>query len=118
MPLGDFQQVGCEGGLRAAQLMDRQSKLHRVPPTGTESCSETSAAEPPRVGGTSASTGRDAVLVGAGAGWLSPVAIRLTAAAAVLNSGCLDTGSQSVMVYSFAAQLRSWASSAGRSQYP
>ena len=52
---------------------------------------------------TSTDGGRDAEVVGAGAG-PSPPEMRVSVAAAVLNSGCLETGSQAVIVASFAAR--------------
>jgi hypothetical protein len=59
---------------------------------------------PPGVGGTSAVSGADAVVVGAGDGVPCPSATLRTAAAAVLKIGCFEQGSQSVMVSSLAAR--------------
>jgi hypothetical protein len=56
---------------------------------------------------------REAVFVGAGAG-PAPAAIFATRAAPALKSGCLKTGSHSVIVGSLAA--RSWSLSPSRSQ--
>lgn len=74
-----------------------------------------SAAGPPVVGGGDPLTGADAVVVGAAEDVPSAGASRRTAAAAVLNNGCLDTGSQSVTVSSLAARPApppGWAPSA------
>lgn len=64
---------------------------------------EVSASGPPRVGGTGAPAGSEAVVVGAGAG-PSPPAAFTTRQAAVLKYGCLETGSQMVMVSSLACR--------------
>ena len=48
-------------------------------------------------------TGLEPVVVGAGAGVPSPLSIRVTRAAAVLEIGCFEHGSQSVSVSSLAA---------------
>ena len=66
---------------------------------------------PPVVGGGEPAAGADAVVVGAADGPVASASFA-TAAAAVLNSGCLETGSQAVMVSSLAAR----PSRAGSSQ--
>ena len=48
-------------------------------------------------------TGAEAVVVGAAEGPVASASLR-TAAAAVLNNGCLETGSHAVMVSSLAAR--------------
>ncbi len=64
--------------------------------------SSASAARPPRVAGTSSDTGRDPVVVGAGAG-PSPFRTKVSFAFAVLKIGCFEAGSQSVIVSSLPA---------------
>ena len=75
------------------------------------------AAAPPVVGGRPSPTGADAVVVGAGATAPPASCTRRTAAAAVLNSGYFDTGSQSVGVSSLAARSAG-SCPPGVSQYP
>jgi len=70
-------------------------------------------AAPPRVGD-KAPTGREAAVVGAVEG-PSPARTRMTRQAAVLKHGCLDTGSQTVIVSSLACRV---VLSASRSQLP
>jgi hypothetical protein len=95
-----------ERPLGVAHLADGQPELHR-------SVDSASARVPPCVEGPDGSTGADAVFVGAGAG-PSASATLTTLTAPALNSCCLDTGSQSVIVSSLAA--RDWPS--GRSPLP
>src|ERR671920_2370482 len=84
----------------------------------------TSASSPPTVSvgvepPAPAATGAEAVVVGAGEGTPSASATFDTLAAATLKIGCLETGSQSVIVSSFAA--RGWPlglSPSGSSKYP
>src|SRR5690606_27336157 len=115
VPVRDVQQPRCQILLRAVQLVQHQ----RQPLLAHDGTSSTSLLAPPLVGGNADDTGLDAVVVGAGAGFPSEPATRVTRAAAVLNSGCLDAGSQSVSVSSFAARPSS-SGPAGLSvsQYP
>ncbi|MDT0275458.1 hypothetical protein [Blastococcus goldschmidtiae] len=71
------------------------------------------ASSPPVVGGTPSLSGREPVVVGAAEG-PSDFFDRFTTAAAVVKTGCLLAGSQSVIVSSSAARPRlpagSWPS--------
>src|SRR5690606_33816710 len=94
------EQMRGQRALDAVQFLDRHADLaHAAPPV----VSVTTPARPATVSATPARTGREAVVVGAAA---APSArpTRWTRAAPVLNSGCLEAGSQSVMVSSLAAR--------------
>src|SRR4051812_34007120 len=89
----------CEqvfGQLPFAVVQGAQSQgdaVHRLPSFRTGApmalACATSARPPPEVAGTSpACEGAEAAVVGAGAGRPSPRSIRVSLAAAVLNSGC------------------------------
>src|SRR5215217_6084511 len=68
-----------------------------------------------RTGAHLASTGAEAVCVGAGAG-PAPSRTNSTFTTAVLNIGCFETGSQAVTVSSFAARARPFGSWLSASQ--
>src|SRR4051812_18480619 len=84
------------------QLPQDQPDSHDVPPYRT-GCSSASAGGPPLVVGMPSVRGVDAPVVGAGAGTPCGSISRIRAAA-VLNRGCFEAGSQSVRVSSLAAR--------------
>src|SRR5581483_12499915 len=99
MPLADHAELVGDRGLGLLHVGDRLPELHGRPSTVSRS------PPPPAVRGTSPpSTGSAAAVVGAGATPV-PSATLLTETAAVLNSGCLETGSQALIVSSLAARL-------------
>src|SRR5207248_924389 len=101
VPLADRAQLFREVRFGILDVGDRFIELHRLT---FRIVSRTPP--PPTVAGTSAATGSEAVVVGAGAGDPSPSASLRTRTAASLKSGCFETGSQSVIVSSFAARGR------------
>ena len=84
------RQVGLGGG----HLGEQPGHVHEALPTGV--ASSTCASSPPLVAGTSADSGAEAVVVGAGALLPSPEETLTTRAAPDLKSGCLETASHSV----------------------
>src|SRR5215210_8084088 len=84
---------------------ERHLVLHRASPASAwTKVSLTSAAGPPRVCMPTSHTGCEPVVVGAADGSPPVRRMRSTLAAALLNSGCFETGSQSVIVSSLAAR--------------
>src|SRR5215213_7083463 len=94
--LAEGVELARERLLCVADVPDGQAELHG-------SVDSAMASVPPLVTALDGSSGAEAVFVGAGAG-PSSSATFTTVTAPALKSGCLETGSQSVMVSSFAAR--------------
>jgi hypothetical protein len=116
----DLPEGSCQVVLRLVEQAEVVGEVHRQ----ASGDAVASAAVPPAVGGTvDGSSGAGAPTVGAGDGEPPLAATLVTRTAATLNRGCFDTGSQAVIVASFAAR-GAWPSpspgpvSAARSQYP
>jgi hypothetical protein len=115
----DFAEGSSQVVLCLVEQAEIVGEMHRQ----ASGAAVASAADPPTVGGAAdGSSGAGAPTVGAGDGEPPPAATFVTRTAATLKRGCFDTGSQAVIVTSFAA--RRWPSpspgpvSGARSQYP